>query len=49
MKLRLCVREFQLDANTRALFEAEVGAAFRAEVSTSQVYTIVAQPSNSQR
>jgi hypothetical protein len=38
------LREFQLDEETKAAFEAEIGAAFREEVSASEVYTIVDEP-----
>ena len=38
------LREFQLDVETKAFFEEEIGTAFEAEVSTSQVYTVVEEP-----
>ena len=38
------LREFQLDEETKALFEAEIGAVFAEEVSASKVYTIVEEP-----
>jgi hypothetical protein len=38
------LREFQLDEETKAFFEAEIGAAFSDEVSASEVYTVVDEP-----
>ncbi len=38
------LREFQLDEETKAFFEDEIGTAFEAEVSSSQVYTVVDEP-----
>jgi hypothetical protein len=38
------LREFQLDEETKALFEAEIGAVFAEEVSASKVYTMVEEP-----
>lgn len=38
------LREFQLDEETKALFEAEIGAVFAEEVSASKVYTMVDEP-----
>lgn len=38
------LREFQLDEETKAIFEAEIGAVFRDEVSASEVFTIVDEP-----
>jgi len=35
------LREFQLDEETKALFEAEIGAAFSEEVAASEVYEVV--------
>ena len=35
------LREFQLDEETKAFFEAEIGAAFMDEVKTSQVFEVV--------
>lgn len=36
--------EFQLDAETRALFEEEIGTAFREELARSEVFEIVDEP-----
>jgi hypothetical protein len=36
--------EFQLDEETKSFFEAEIGAAFEAEVSASEIYSIVDEP-----
>lgn len=41
---RTALQEFQIDEETKARFEAEIGAAFLDEVSTSQVYTVVDEP-----
>ena len=38
------LREFQLDEETKAIFEAEIGGVFLEEVSASEVYTIVEEP-----
>lgn len=38
------LHEFQLDEETKAFFEAEIGAAFADEVSRSDVYTVVDEP-----
>ena len=38
------LREFQLDEETKAYFEAEIGEAFRGAVSSSEVFTIVEEP-----
>jgi len=38
------LREFQLDAETRAYFEAEIGTAFMQEVTASDVYRVVDEP-----
>lgn len=38
------LREFALDEDTKAFFEAEIGAAFTAAVGQSQVFTIVDEP-----
>jgi hypothetical protein len=38
------LREFRLDEETKALFEAEIGAVFAEEVSASKVYTVVEEP-----
>jgi hypothetical protein len=38
------LREFQLDEETKSFFEAEIGAAFEAEVSASEIYSIVDEP-----
>ena len=38
------LREFQLDEETKALFEAEIGAVFMEEVAASKVYTVVDEP-----
>jgi len=38
------LREFQLDAATKAYFEAEIGAAFMAEVAAGDIYHIVDSP-----
>jgi len=38
------LHEFQLDEETKAFFEAEIGAAFSDEVSRSDVYTVVDEP-----
>ena len=38
------VNEFQLDAETRALFEEEIGSAFREELARSEVFEIVDEP-----
>ena len=38
------LREFQLDEETKAFFEAEIGAAFDEEVSASDIYTVVDEP-----
>ena len=38
---RLNQTEFQLDADTRALFEEEISGAFREEMATSEVFEIV--------
>jgi hypothetical protein len=35
------LREFRLDEETKALFEAEIGAAFSEEVAASEVYEVV--------
>lgn len=35
------LREFQLDEETKAVFEAEIGAAFSEEVAASEVYEVV--------
>ena len=35
------LREFQLDEETKTLFEAEIGAAFSEEVAASEVYEVV--------
>jgi len=38
------LQEFQIDEKTKAAFEAEIGAAFLDEVSSSQVFTVVDEP-----
>lgn len=38
------LREFQLDEDTKARFEAEISAVFDEEVSASDVFTIVEEP-----
>lgn len=38
------LHEFQLDEETKAFFEAEIGAVFEEEVSASEVYTVVEEP-----
>ena len=38
------LHEFQLDEETKAFFEAEIGTAFADEVSRSNVYTVVDEP-----
>jgi len=38
------LREFQLDEETKAYFESEIGAAFREEVLASDVYQVVDEP-----
>ena len=38
------LREFQLDEETKGIFQAEIGTAFPDAVSTSEVYTIVYEP-----
>lgn len=38
------LREFQLDEETKAYFEAEIGKAFSEEVSASDVYQVVDEP-----
>lgn len=38
------LREFQLDEETKAYFEAEIGKAFSEEVSVSRVYQVVEKP-----
>ena len=38
------LREFQLDEETKAFFEAEIGGVFDEEVSASNVYTVVDEP-----
>lgn len=38
------LQEFQIDEETKATFEAEIGGVFLEEVSASEVYTIVEEP-----
>lgn len=38
------LQEFQIDEETKATFEAEIGGVFIEEVSASEVYTIVEEP-----
>jgi hypothetical protein len=38
------LREFQIDEETKAFFEAEIGAAFRDVVTSSSVFTVVDEP-----
>ena len=44
MRTRSSQSEFQLDADTRALFEEEIGAAFREEFGRSTVFEVVDEP-----
>ncbi len=43
MRTRSDVTEFQLDAETRATFEEEIGSAFQAELARSNVFEIVTE------
>ncbi len=43
MRTRSNVTEFQLDAETRALFEEEIGSAFEEEMARSDVFEIVTE------
>jgi hypothetical protein len=44
MRARSSTSEFQLDADTRALFEEEIGGAFLEEFQTSTVFEVVEEP-----
>ena len=44
MRTRSSTSEFQLDADTRALFEEEIGAAFMEEFQSSTVFEVVEEP-----
>jgi len=43
MRTRSDVTEFQLDADTRAMFEEEIGSAFQEEMARSSVFEIVTE------